>query len=189
MRSLLMMLLRLRNKYASAAIPVPVAELLRDVRPGAFRTQVRRGIYPSPCGDLPLRVGRGAPASRADDYALPGTIVSPFHHKDVSSSKTRMGPVQEEYHTLVPGTSVSSPRGDRCCRLSLSCCPWETSPQRGSAWPCAPFPRDPLSRLILMAYTSRVARTMMQQLDEIHRAVQRLGPPTPLNTVDLSCLV
>jgi hypothetical protein len=134
----------------------------------------------TPCGVLPLRVGRGAPASRADDHALPGTIVSPFHHKDVSSSKTRMGPVQEEYHTLVPGTLVSSPRGARCCRLSPSCCPWETSPQRGSAWPCAPFPRDPLSRLILMAYMSRVARTMMQQLDEIHRAVQWLGPPIPL---------
>ena len=103
------MLLRLRNKYASAAIPTPVAELLRDVRQGAFRTQAYRGICPSPCGDVPLRVGRGVPASRADDHALPGTIVSPFHHKDVSSCKARMGPVLEGYHTLALGTSASSP--------------------------------------------------------------------------------
>ena len=57
MRSLLMMLLRLGNKYASAAIPVPVAELLRDVRPGAFRTQARRAIYPSPVGICPCASG------------------------------------------------------------------------------------------------------------------------------------
>ena len=119
-----MMLLRLCNKYASAASPAFVAGLLRDVRQGAFRTQAYRGICPSPCEDLSLRIGRSAPASRADDHALPGTIVSPFHHKDVSSGKARMGPVPEEYHTLAPGTSVSSPRGDRRSRLSLSCCPW-----------------------------------------------------------------
>ena len=47
MKSLLMMLLRLRNKYASAAIPTPVAELLRDVRQGAFRTQAS-GAYALP---------------------------------------------------------------------------------------------------------------------------------------------
>ena len=55
MRSLLRMLLRLRNKYASAAIPTPVAELLRDVRQGAFRTQAYRGICLSPWGGIPVR--------------------------------------------------------------------------------------------------------------------------------------
>ena len=34
--------------------------------------------------------------SRADDHALPGTIVSPFHHKDVSSGKARMSPYRKD---------------------------------------------------------------------------------------------
>jgi len=34
--------------------------------------------------------------SRADDHALPGTIVSPFHHKDVSSGKARISPYRKD---------------------------------------------------------------------------------------------
>ena len=57
MRSFLMILFCLCNKYANTAIPAPVARPLRDVRQGAFRTQACGGICPSPVGICPCASG------------------------------------------------------------------------------------------------------------------------------------